>query len=133
MAPKDLKYSKTHEWIRFDSQNNQATIGITDFAIAHLGDIVYLELPNIGDETTKDSPAGAIESVKAASELCAPVSGTIIEVNEALGDNLESMKEDPYGQSWIMKIEVKDPSELQSLMDASKYEQYAQSQEEELA
>ena len=127
-APADLKYSKTHEWARIEG--NQATIGITAYAEEELGDVVYLELP--WDDAGKvDLKAGEhfgdIESVKATSELFAPLSGRLVRVNEALRDQPELVNSDPYGQGWMLVIELSDPAQASSMMDAQQYEQFAQS------
>ena len=120
--PSDLKYSREHEWIRIEG--NLATIGITDYAQEELGDIVNVELPDEGDETHKDEAFGAVESVKASSEVFSPVSGKIVEVNEPLLDAPEMINEDPYDEGWMVKIELSDSSELNDLMDAAGYEEY---------
>ena len=122
--PSDLKYSREHEWIRVDG--NLATIGITDYAQEELGDIVNVELPEEGDEIHKDEAFGAVESVKASSEVFSPLSGKIAEVNEPLMDAPEMINEDPYDEGWMVKIELSDSSELDDLMDAEGYEQYVQ-------
>jgi glycine cleavage system H protein len=120
--PSDLKYSREHEWIRVEG--NLATIGITDYAQEELGDIVNVELPDEGDEIHKDEAFGAVESVKASSEVFSPVSGKIVEVNEPLMDAPEMINEDPYDEGWMVKVELSDSSELDELMDAAAYEQY---------
>lgn len=127
-APADLKYSKTHEWARI--QGNQATIGITAYAEEELGDVVYLELPwdDAGKLDLKQGEHfGDIESVKATSELFAPLSGRLVRVNEALRDQPELVNSDPYGQGWMLVIELSDPSQVNAMMDAQQYEQFAQS------
>jgi glycine cleavage system H protein len=120
--PTDLKYSREHEWVRVE--DNLATVGITDYAQEELGDIVNVELPDEGDEIHKDEAFGAVESVKASSEVFSPVSGKITEVNEPLMDAPEMINEDPYDEGWMVKIEMSDSSELGDLMDAAGYEQY---------
>jgi len=120
--PSDLKYSREHEWIRVEG--NLVTIGITDYAQEELGDIVNVELPDEGDEIHKDEAFGAVESVKASSEVFSPVSGKIVEVNEPLMDAPEMINEDPYDEGWMVKVELSDSSELDELMDAAAYEQY---------
>jgi glycine cleavage system H protein len=120
--PSDLKYSREHEWVRVEG--NLATIGITDYAQEELGDIVNVELPDEGDEIHKDEAFGAVESVKASSEVFSPVSGKIVEVNEPLLDAPEMINEDPYDEGWMVKVELNDSSELDELMDATAYEQY---------
>ncbi len=114
-----LKYSKDHEWVKVEG--NLATIGITDFAQHALGDIVYIELPEIGDTIGKDETFGVVESVKAASDVYLPVSGTIVKINEALVDEPELVNADAF-ENWIVCVEMDDPSELEELMDATEYE-----------
>lgn len=118
--PSDLKYSAEHEWIRVEGA--RGTVGITAFAIEQIGDIVFVELPPVGSTVTATKPFGVIESVKAVSELFAPASGTVVEVNADLSDAPETVAGDCYGAGWLIKIEFSDPGELGSLMDASGYE-----------
>ena len=117
--PDDLRYSKEHEWLRADDGN--ATIGITSFAADELGDIVFIELPEVGGRLTQFGTFGVVESVKAVSDLYAPVSGTVVEVNEALRDAPELLNSDPFGEGWIARVELADASELDALMDADAY------------
>jgi glycine cleavage system H protein len=123
--PAELKYSKTHEWVRVEKKN-QAVIGITDYAQNELGDIVYLELPEEDDEIEKDSAFGVIESTKATEDLYSPVSGRVIEVNTPLLDSPEVINEDPYIDGWLFRLELSDPEELDSLMTAEQYQAYIQ-------
>ncbi len=118
--PVDLKYSKEHEWIRLE--DNIATIGITDYAQGELGDIVFVELSSAGDEVSFMDPFGTIEAVKAVSELYSPVTGKIVEVNSALEDEPMVINRDPYGDGWMVKVEVSDSSNLDELLDAKAYE-----------
>jgi glycine cleavage system H protein len=118
--PDDLRYSKEHEWVRADDGN--ATIGITSFAADELGDIVFIELPEVGGQLTQFGTFGVVESVKAVSDLYSPVSGTVVEVNEALRETPELLNSDPFGEGWIARVELGDPSELETLMDAAGYE-----------
>lgn len=113
-----LLYSESHEWVKVEG--NIAVIGVSDFAQAQMGDITYVDLPSEGDEVTKDEDFGALESVKASSDLYSPVSGTVVEVNSELEDAPEKINEDAYG-SWIIKVEMSDPSELDSLMSPDAY------------
>ncbi|MHC4458209.1 MAG: glycine cleavage system protein GcvH [Planctomycetota bacterium] len=122
MIPKELRYTKTHEWAGLEKDSDMITVGLTDYAIEQLGDIVFLELPAVGDRVTKESEFCTIESVKAASDLYAPVSGEITEVNEAVTEDLELFKTDPYGQAWIVKIKTDDIEEFETLMSAEDYE-----------
>ena len=114
-----LRYSESHEWVKVEG--NTAIIGISDYAQAELGDIAYVDMPDVDDEVTAGETFGAVESVKAASDLYCPVSGTVTEVNEELEDAPEKINEDAFG-SWIIKVEMSDPSELDALLDASAYE-----------
>ena len=118
--PQDLIYSKEHEWCRADG--DVAVIGVTDFAQGELGDVVFLELPEVGDMTVLGEEFGTIEAVKAVAELFAPVSGEVVEVNPVVIDSPETVNEDPYGNGWMVKINMSDPAELDGLMDASGYE-----------
>jgi len=122
MIPKELRYLETHEWAKKETDNT-ITVGITDFAIEQLGDIVYVELPKPGDKAEKGVSLGMIESVKTASDFYAPVTGDIIEVNEAVNENYEIFKTDPYGEAWLVKIKPDSIDELDTLMDAKQYEQ----------
>ena len=114
-----LYYSESHEWVKVEG--NVALVGITDFAQHSMGDLSYVDMPEVDDEFEKGEEFGAVESVKAASDLFSPVSGKVIEVNEALEDAPELLNEDAFG-NWIMKVEMSDPSELDTLMDAFAYE-----------
>ena len=118
--PTELKYAETHEWARLD-ENNVVTVGITDHAQDQLGDVVYVELPEPGAELLAAGEAGIVESVKAASDVYAPVSGTVVEVNSTLEEAPEKVNQDPYGDGWFYRIEASDISEMQDLMDASQY------------
>lgn len=123
-TPDDLKYAKTDEWIRVEGDT--ATIGISDYAQDQLNDIVYVELPEVGQTLQKGSAFGTVESVKAASDVYLPVSGTVTEVNTALEDTPELINSDPYGKGWIVKINVADASGLDELMDAAAYVKYCE-------
>jgi len=117
--PDDLAYSREHEWVRVSG--SEATIGITSFAAEELGDIVFVELPEIGTALNQFGTFGVVESVKAVSDLYAPVSGDVTEVNEALRDAPELVNSDPFGEGWLMKVTLSDTSELDALMDAGAY------------
>lgn len=119
-TPNDLKYASSHEWARLDG--DVVTVGITDHAQEALGDLVYVELPEVGDTVAAGDEAGVVESVKAASDIYAPVSGEVIAVNEALGDTPEIINTDPYNEGWIYKIRVTDVSELDNLMSGEEYD-----------
>lgn len=118
--PKDLFYSKEHEWVK--KEGATVKIGITHFAQAELGDIVFVELPNIGDDLQVDAPFGSVESVKTVSELYAPIGGKVVAVNENLDDSPELVNESPYESAWMIEIEPTDLSEIDRLMDADAYE-----------
>lgn len=122
MYPKDLKYDREHEWVRVDG--DVATIGISDFAQDQLGEVVYVDLPSPGNAVSAGDSFGEVESVKSVSELFSPVSGEIVEVNDALGDAPETVNEDPYGDGWMIKVKLSDASEVDGLMDADGYEAY---------
>ena len=118
--PKDLRYTQEHEWVKVEG--NKVRVGITDFAQHELGDIVFVELPEVGDTVTLNEPFGSVESVKTVSELYSPVSGTVVEVNEALSDSPEFVNESPYENAWMIEVELNDESELEQLLDAASYE-----------
>ena len=118
--PEDLKYTREHEWIR-DNGDGTATIGITDFAQSELGDIVFVELEPEGFEFGQEDVIGTVEAVKTVSELYAPIDGKIIEINETLEDEPELVNDDPYGDGWMLKIEVSDAPQLEDLMSAEAY------------
>jgi glycine cleavage system H protein len=117
--PDDLRYSKEHEWVRVE--DSHATIGITSFASDELGDIVFVELPEVGTTLAQFGTFGVVESVKAVSDLYSPVSGTVSEVNEALRDAPELLNGDPFGEGWIARVDLSDRTELDALMDADAY------------
>lgn len=120
-TPKDLRYSEEHEWVK--DEGGTYRIGITHFAQSELGDIVFVELPSVGDEVTADEPFGSVESVKTVSELYAPISGKVVEVNEELEDSPELVNESPYEGAWMIVVEASDPSQLDALMTAEAYEE----------
>lgn len=118
--PNELRYSKEHEWVKVEGE--KVRIGITDFAQSELGDIVFVELPEVGDEISLDQPFGSVESVKTVSELYAPVSGKVVEINEELNDSPEFVNESPYEKAWMITVELSDKSEVEKLMTAEQYE-----------
>src|SRR5699024_6641107 len=120
--PNELLYSKEHEWVRRESSD--VRIGITDFAQSELGDIVFVELPEVGDTIEVDEPFGSVESVKTVSELYAPISGTVVEVNEDLEDSPEYVNESPYEQAWMVIVEPSNDEELDDLLSAEDYESH---------
>jgi len=127
--PEGLKYSKEHEWVLVEGTS--ATIGITEYAQEELGDIVFVELPEVGEKIVKDDPFGAVESVKAVSDIYAPVSGEVMETNEILPDNPETINDDPYGDGWMVRVELSDVDDLKDLMDADEYAEYVAQQKED--
>ncbi len=128
--PKGLRYSREHEWVMVEGDDT-GVIGISDFAQNELGDVVYVEAPELGEKISKDDPFGAVESVKAVSDLYAPVSGTVVEVNDALPETPELINEDPYGEGWIIKVSLSDVVELDDLMNAEEYEEYCEGQQDD--
>ncbi|MFS0612045.1 glycine cleavage system protein GcvH [Lederbergia ruris] len=116
---KELRYSEEHEWVK--DEGDKVRIGITEFAQDELGDIVFVELPEVGDEVTVNEPFGSVESVKTVSELYSPISGKVVEVNEDLDDSPELVNESPYDKAWMIVIEPADKSEMDNLMSAEKY------------
>lgn len=124
VKPQELLFSKTHEWVHWGSENGQkvATIGISDFAVHQLTDLVYIELPAVGRQVTAGQPFGEIESVKAVSDLYSPVSGQIVAVNDQLKEALELFSQDPFGAGWVMKVQVADDQSTSPLMDYTEYQ-----------
>ena len=120
-TPKELRYSEEHEWVRIEG--DKVRIGITDFAQSELGDIVFVELPEVGTEIKANEPFGSVESVKTVSELYAPISGRVVEVNEELNDNPEYVNESPYEKAWMIVVEPSDMSEIDNLLTAEQYEE----------
>ena len=118
--PEDLRYTEDHEWARIDG--DIATIGITDFAQSELGDIVYVELPELGTTTEKSQSFGTIEAVKAVSDLFAPLTGEVVEVNSNISDSPEIINKDPYGEGWFIKVKLSDPNEVNTLLEKTQYE-----------
>ena len=125
--PDDFYYTKDHEWLKV--QGNTGTIGITEYAQKQLGDIVYIELPEVGDRFEAGDPIGSIESVKAVSEVFCPVSGEMIEVNEKVATEPDLVNSDAHGAGWLVKIKIEDKSELDGLMDSDEYQEYIEEKE----
>jgi glycine cleavage system H protein len=121
MVPKDLRYTKDHEWIRVDG--DIATIGVTDYAAGQLGDVVFVDLPAVGKAVDQFATFGVVESVKAVSDLYAPVAGEVTDVNAELGGKPELVNADPFGEGWMIRLKVADPGQLTDLLDAAGYEQ----------
>ncbi len=128
MNPTNLKYTKEHEWVKIEG--NKAVIGITDHAQHALGDVVFVELPQAGDSVEAGKPFGVVESVKAVSDIYAPLSGAVTAVNEALLDSPETVNKDAFGEAWMVEVEIADPAQLEDLMDAAQYEAFLQEGEQ---
>ena len=124
MTPEDNRYAKSHEYVHVEG--DVGTVGITDYAQKELGDVVFVELPQVGTQLEQGDELGSIESVKAVSELLAPVSGEVVEVNEALAEKPELVNTDPYGDGWMVRVKVSTPEEVDELMDAEEYEEYVE-------
>jgi glycine cleavage system H protein len=124
MYPEELRYSKDHEWIRVDGDRGR--VGITDYAQSQLGDVVFLELPEVGRTLTAGEQFGTVESVKAVSELFSPVAGEVVEVNTELTSKPEQINEDPHGEAWMMVVRITDPASVEALMDAQAYATFVQ-------
>jgi glycine cleavage system H protein len=128
MYPDDFRYSKDHEWLKVEG--DKGTVGITEFAQKQLGDVVYVELPQPGAVLEFHQSLGVIESVKAVSDVYSPLSGEIVEINDQLTESPELVNEDPHGKGWIVRIKIKDESEIEKLMSASEYEKFLEGLEE---
>ena len=129
MRPQDVKFTKTHEWIRLEAGANIVTVGISDYAVERLGDIVFIELPEVGTSLSQESPFGVIESVKAAIDLITPVSGQVTQVNQDLSEQFDVLSNDPFGQAWMIKIEASDPNQFNALMSPSDYQAFIETPE----
>jgi glycine cleavage system H protein len=128
MNPDDIKYHRDHSWVRIEGK--RATIGISDFAQQQLGDIVYVDLPETDTEVDADSELCEIESTKATSPVVSPITGMVVEINEDLADSPEIINEDPYGNGWLVVVEMSDPTEMGDLMSKSEYEKFLKEEEE---
>jgi glycine cleavage system H protein len=124
-SPADRRYTKTHEWVALDG--DVATIGVTDFAQSELGDITYLDLPEVGTAISENSAFGVVESVKAANDIFSPVDGEVVERNDAAVDAPETVNSSPYGDAWLVKVRITDPAKYDALMDAAAYDAFADS------
>ena len=127
-VPEDLHYSKDHEWVKVDG--DVAIIGITDYAQDSLGDVVYVELPKAGEEFSANEPFGSVESVKAVSEVFTPIAGVVAQINESLADEPEAVNSDPYGSGWMIRLNMSNPSEVDSLLTAAEYEDFTKAETE---
>lgn len=130
MRPDDYKFTETHEWVKYSDKKKEAVIGITDYAVKQLSDLVHIELPKAGDKVEQGAPFGEIESVKTVADLLAPLTGVITEVNKDLASDLDTLKEEPFEDGWIVKIKPSDTSELEPLMSKKEYEEFLESNEE---
>ena len=128
MWPEDLKYTESHEWTRVEG--DIVTTGLTEFAVTHLSDLVFIDMPEVGDTVARNESFAEVESVKAVVEINAPVSGEVVEVNQVVADDVETISRDCYREGWIIKIQMSDPSELDNLMDANDYARHAEAEEE---
>ncbi len=128
MYPNDYRYTKEHEWIK--AEGDSATVGITDHAQDQLGDVVFVELPKVGAKLQAMQSFGTVESVKAVSDIYAPVSGEVTEINEALVDTPEKLNEDPHGQGWLIRLKLSDKTELSKLMTVEQYQEYVAAEKE---
>ena len=126
--PDELHYSKDHEWVRVEG--NVAIVGITDYAQDSLGDVVYVELPKVGDEFAANESFGSVESVKAVSEVFSPVSGEVVGINETLADAPEKVNTDPYGEGWMIRLQMSKPGEVDSILTAAEYEDFTKAEKE---
>jgi glycine cleavage system H protein len=126
MEPQDRRYTKEHEWVKVEG--DRARVGITDYAQKQLGDVVFLELPEVGRQLKAHDVFGTVESVKAVSELFAPVSGEVVEVNSGLPNNPETINSDPYGSAWMVVVKLASPAEVNALLDAAAYHAYVESE-----
>ncbi len=124
-SPADRRYTRTHEWVSLDG--DVATIGVTDFAQSELGDITYLDLPEVGTAITENAALGVVESVKAANDIFSPVDGEVVQRNDAAIDAPETVNSSPYGEAWLIKVRISDPAKFEALMDAAAYDAFAES------
>jgi len=133
MRPDDCKYTETHEWVKYSDKKKEAVIGITDYAVKQLSDLVHVELPKAGEGLEQGAPFGEVESVKTVADLVSPVSGKVIESNKDVAADLDLLKDEPFEDGWLIKVKIADPSELDSLMTKKEYEEFLESSEEEAA
>jgi glycine cleavage system H protein len=131
MRPEDYKYSETHEWIKYSEKKKEALVGITDYAVKQLADLVHIDLPKPGDNVEAGSPFGEIESVKTVADLVSPLTGKILEINKDLAGDLDTLKDEPFEGGWLIKIKPTDTSELESLMTRKEYEEFLAAAEED--
>jgi glycine cleavage system H protein len=130
MRPDDYKYTETHEWVKYNSKTKEATIGITDYAVKQLSDLVHIDLPKSGENVEQGAPFGEIESVKTVADLVSPLTGKIVDVNKDLASDLDSLKEGPFEAGWLIRIKPSDSSELEPLMSRKEYDEFLESSKE---
>ena len=130
MRPDDYKFTESHEWVKYSDKKKEAVVGITDYAVKQLSDLVHIELPKAGDKVEQGAPFGEIESVKTVADLLAPLTGVITEVNKDLASDLDTLKDEPFEDGWLVKIKPSDTSELEPLMSKKEYEEFLESSEE---
>ncbi len=131
MRPDACKYTETHEWIQYSDKKKEATVGITDYAVEQLSDLIHIELPKVGDNLEQGAPFGEIESVKTVADLVSPLSGKVIDINKGIASNLDALKDEPFEEGWLIKIKASDPSEMESLMSKKEYEEFIESSKKE--
>jgi len=131
MRPDDCKYSETHEWVKYNEKKKEAVIGITDYAVKQLSDLVHIELPKTGESLEQGAPFGDIESVKTLADLVAPISVKVLESNKEVVTDLDTLKDEPFEDGWLIKLKVSDPSEIEAMMTKKEYEEFLESSEEE--
>ncbi len=131
MRPEDYKFTESHEWVKYSDKKKEAVVGITDYAVKQLSDLVHIELPKVGDKVEQGAPFGEIESVKTVADLLAPLTGTIVDINKDLASDLDTLKEEPFEDGWIIKIKPSDPSELEPLLSKKEYEEFLEASAEE--
>jgi glycine cleavage system H protein len=131
MRPDDYKYTETHEWIKYSDKKKEAIVGITDYAVKQLSDLVHIDLPKVGESIEQGAPFGEIESVKTVADLVSPLSGKIVEVNKDIAGDLDTLKDEPFEDGWLIKIKPSDTRELEPLMSRKEYEEFLESSEEE--
>ena len=131
MRPQDLKYTETHEWVKINGKKGEALVGITDYAVSQLSDLVHIDLPKAGEKVEQGAAFGEVESVKTVADLVSPVTGKIVDVNKEISEHPENLSEDPFEKGWLIKIKIEDTKDIESLMTAKEYEEFLESGKEE--
>jgi glycine cleavage system H protein len=129
--PDDFKYTESHEWVKYNDKKKEATIGITDHAVKQLSDLVHIDLPKVGDSLEQGSPFGEIESVKTVADLVSPLTGKVVDINKDLASDLDTLKDEPFEDGWIIRVKPSDPAELESLMTKKEYEEFLEAEKAE--